>query len=134
LGLPGINSTRADGITRSRNWRIPRLRCSKGATSEIARLKWELDRVTEKRILVPQSCEFIGTVDAVAFARKRSLAMRFQFTLPLEQKVAPQPNSRTTAAAGRPGDFQSRTASSLNSFAKSCRSAIEHLLVVLFTF
>src|SRR5438094_6373288 len=37
------------------------------------------------------------------------------------------PNSRATAAAGRPEDFQSRTASSLNSLVKCGRFAIGHL-------
>ncbi len=38
-----------------------------------------------------------------------------------------KPNSRATAAAGRPDDFHSRTASILNSVVNCCRFAIGHL-------
>src|SRR5213594_1818392 len=45
-----------------------------------------------------------------------------------------KPSSRATAAAGRPEDFQSRRASSLNSLVNRCRFAIGHLLGAIVPF
>jgi len=63
----------------------------KERTTELARLKRELARVTEERIFPPEPREFVGTVGAAPLAGKCSLAIGRQFQLPLIQMVAPEP-------------------------------------------